>query len=126
MEGPLFSTKAESEFHRANGWDVIGMTAVTEAKLAREAELCYSLIALVTDYDCWKEGEEVSSSAVVATMNANAVNVQRLLVESLSAVAARPRDCRCGRALEGAIVTNPKAMNAKIKAKLKLIIGKYL
>ena len=126
MEGPLFSTKAESEFHRRNGWDVIGMTAVTEAKLAREAELCYSLIALVTDYDCWKTGEEVSSSQVVATMNANVVNAQRLLEKSLAATAARKRDCRCAHALQGALVTAPKMMNPKTRAKLKLIIGKYI
>ncbi|MBI3553824.1 MAG: S-methyl-5'-thioadenosine phosphorylase [Elusimicrobia bacterium] len=126
MEGPLFSTKAESEFHRRNGWDVIGMTALTEAKLAREAELCYSLIALVTDYDCWKTGEEVSSSQVVATLNANIANVQRLLEKSLAAAAARPRQCRCGHALAGALVTAPDAMNKKTRARLKLLIGKYL
>jgi 5'-methylthioadenosine phosphorylase len=126
MEGPLFSTKSESEFHRRNGWELIGMTAATEAKLAREAELCYSLIALVTDYDCWKTGEEVSSSQVVATMHANSANAQRLLAKSVSALAARPRDCRCAHALSGALVTAPKAMNKKTAAKLSLLIDKYL
>lgn len=126
MDGPLFSTKAESEFHRRNGWELIGMTAATEAKLAREAELCYSLIALVTDYDCWKTGEEVSSSQVVATMHANAANAQRLLARSISAIADRPRECRCAHALSGALVTAPKAMNKKAAARLKLLIGKYL
>lgn len=126
MEGPLFSSRAESEFHRKMGWDLIGMTAVPEAKLAREAELCYSLISLVTDYDCWKTGEEVSSSQVVATINANVANVQRLLSEALGAVARRARDCRCPHALAGAIVTAPKAMNKKTLSKLKLLIGRRL
>jgi 5'-methylthioadenosine phosphorylase len=122
MEGPLFSTRAESEFHRRNGWDVIGMTAVTEAKLAREAELCYSLVSLVTDYDCWKTGEEVSSAQVIATLGANVSNARRLLETAIPAVAARSRACRCKSALENAIVTDPKHMNPKTRAKLKLLI----
>ncbi len=125
MEGPLFSTRAESLFHRSLGFDVIGMTAVTEAKLAREAELCYSLVALVTDYDCWKTGEEVSSHQVVETMKANVVEAQRLLARVVPEAARAPRECRCGSALENAVVTNPKAIPAKTRKNLELLIGKY-
>ncbi len=126
MEGPLFSTKAESEFHRRMGWDIIGMTAATEAKLAREAQLCYSLISLVTDYDCWKIGSEVSSSQVIQTLNANIANVQRLLEDSLPETARRKCGCRCTHALDGALVTDPGKMPRKTALNLKLLIGEYL
>lgn len=126
MEGPLFSTRAESLFHRSLGFDVIGMTAVTEAKLAREAELCYSLVALVTDYDCWKQGEEVSSHQVVETMKANVLEAQRLLARVIPGAAAAPRDCGCRRALENAVVTNPKAIPPATYKRLELLIGKYV
>jgi 5'-methylthioadenosine phosphorylase len=126
MQGPLFSTRAESEQHRGHGWDVIGMTAATEAKLAREAELCYALVALVTDYDCWKQGEEVSSHQVVETMKANVVDAQRLLAAALPAAAALERGCACGSAMRHAVVTNPKMIPAKTRKKLDLIIGRYL
>lgn len=126
MEGPLFSTRVESEFHRSIGASVIGMTAVTEAKLAREAELCYSLIALVTDYDCWKQGEEVSSEKVVETMKANVVEAQRVLSRAVPEAARAPRGCRCGRALKSAVVTSPKAIPPKTYKRLELLIGKYV
>ena len=126
MEGPLFSTKSESLFHKGLGFDVIGMTAVTEAKLAREAELCYSLIALVTDYDCWKTGEEVSSHQVVETMKANVIEAQKLLAVVVPRAARAARGCRCARALENAVVTNPKAIPPKTRKNLDLLIGKYL
>jgi len=126
MEGPLFSTRAESLFHKSLGFSVIGMTAVTEAKLAREAELCYSVVALVTDYDCWKEGEEVSSHQVVETMKHNVVAAQKLVAATLPRLAAMPRTCRCKSALENAIVTNPKAIPAKTRKNLDLLVGKYL
>lgn len=125
MEGPAFSTKAESEFHRKMGYSLIGMTASPEAKLAREAELCYSLVALVTDYDCWKIGEEVSTAKVVENLAANIANAQKLLARSISAVAARNRSCRCPRALEGALFTNPRFMNRRTAKKLSLLIGRY-
>ncbi|MBI5629814.1 MAG: S-methyl-5'-thioadenosine phosphorylase [Elusimicrobia bacterium] len=126
MEGPAFSTKAESEFHRKMGYSVIGMTALPEAKLAREAEICYSTVALVTDYDCWKEGEEVSSDKVVENLLANVNNARRLLEEAVGQAAERPRNCPCAEALKGAIFTNPKSMNKKILKKLSLLVGKYI
>lgn len=126
MEGPLFSTRAESLFHKSLGFSVIGMTAVTEAKLAREAELCYSVVALVTDYDCWKEDEAVSSHQVVETMKLNVVAAQKLVAAALPKLASLPRTCRCGKALENALVTNPKAIPAKTRKNLDLLIGKYL
>jgi len=103
MEGPAFSTKAESEYHRRQGYDVIGMTALPEAKLAREAELCYAQASLVTDYDCWKEGDEVSSAKVADNLAANADNARRLLKAAAPALAARTRRCRCAAALSGAV-----------------------
>lgn len=126
MEGPLFSTRAESLFHKSLGFSVIGMTAVTEAKLAREAELCYSVVALVTDYDCWKEDEAVSSHQVVETMKANVVSAQKLIAAAIPKLARLPRVCRCGSALKDAVVTNPMAIPPKTRDALKLLIGKYL
>lgn len=126
MEGPQFSTRAESLYHQSLGFSVIGMTAVTEAKLAREAELCYGLVCLVTDYDCWKHGEEVSADKVVEVMHDNVAAAQRLLEKAVPAAAALPRRCRCGNALAGAIVTDPKRIPAKTAKKLELIIGRRL
>jgi 5'-methylthioadenosine phosphorylase len=125
MEGPAFSTKAESHFHRSLGASIIGMTAIPEAKLAREAELCYSMAALVTDYDCWKEGEEVSNDKVVATMHANVANAVKLLEAVLPAAAGLSRRCKCAKALEGAIFTAPQNMDRKSSKKLELLIGRF-
>ncbi len=126
MEGPLFSSLAESELHRKLGYSLIGMTALPEAKLAREAELCYSAVSLVTDYDCWKPGEEVSTQKVVGNLAANVANARRLIEAALPRLAELPRDCECGRALEGAVFTAPEAMNKKTAARLKLLIGRHL
>jgi 5'-methylthioadenosine phosphorylase len=125
MEGPAFSTRAESEYHRKMGYSIIGMTAVPEAKLAREAEICYSLVALVTDYDCWKQGEEVSAGKIMANIHANVANAKKFLEETLPALSKLPRQCRCAHALSGALVTAPKAMPSKTVEKLGLLIGKY-
>ena len=125
MEGPLFSTKAEAALHRQMGCSIIGMTAIPEAKLAREAEMCYAMAALVTDYDCWKEGEEVTNDMVAATMHANIANAIQLLGKILPAAARMKRGCRCGDALEGAIFTQPKHMDRKAAKKLELIIGRF-
>jgi 5'-methylthioadenosine phosphorylase len=125
MEGPQFSTKAESHFHRSLGASVIGMTAIPEAKLAREAEMCYSMAALVTDYDCWKEGAEVTNEQVIQTMHANVANAIKLLGEMIPAAAKRKRDCHCGKALEGAIFTAPHSMDPKAAKKLELLIGRF-
>lgn len=126
MEGPLFSTKAESHMHRQLGYSVIGMTAAQEAKLAREAELCYALAAMVTDYDCWKDDDEVSTEKVIEHLMANAANALRLVAAVLPAVAGAPRACPCATALKGAIFTRPEAMDRKTARKLDLLIGKYV
>ncbi|HRY30337.1 MAG TPA: S-methyl-5'-thioadenosine phosphorylase [Elusimicrobiota bacterium] len=126
MEGPAFSTKAESEVNRRLGFSVVGMTALPEAKLAREAEICYSTVALVTDYDVWKEGEEVSVGKLVENLRANVENVKKTLASALPLLARRTRRCRCASALQYAIFTDPKAMNPGTKKKLNLLIGKYV
>src|ERR1700739_307306 len=126
MEGPQFSTLAEAHFHRAMNFDVIGMTNVTEAKLAREAEICYSTIAMITDYDCWHpEHDSVTVFAIIATLNKNASNAQNVLREAVKTLAPG-RTCKCGSALEHAIITAPKAVPAKTKRNLAAIIGKYI
>lgn len=125
MEGPQFSTKAESNLYRSWGMDVIGMTNLQEAKLAREAELCYVTVAMVTDYDCWHpEHDAVTVDQIVAVLLKNAENACSVVRE---AVAAMPtsRSCKCGSALATAIITNKDVVPAATKEKLQLIIGKY-
>jgi 5'-methylthioadenosine phosphorylase len=126
MEGPQFSTLAEAHFHRAMKFDVIGMTNVNEAKLAREAEICYATIAMITDYDCWHpEHESVTASTIIATLNQNAVNAQNVLREAVKTMPTE-RKCECGSALQHALITNFKIVPAKTKKNLAAIIGKYL
>src|SRR5579885_2680943 len=126
MEGPQFSTLAEAEMHRKLGFDVIGMTNVTEAKLAREAELCYSTIAMITDYDCWHpEHESVTVAQIVATLTQNAENAQRVLREAVRSLPAK-RKCKCDSALKHALLTDPKLVPAATKKRLSAIVSKYL
>jgi 5'-methylthioadenosine phosphorylase len=126
MEGPQFSTLAESQVYRGLGFDVIGMTNLTEAKLAREAEMCYSTIAMITDYDCWHSGHEsVSISEILKVMSRNTENVQKVLREAMSGL-TETRDCRCGSALAHAILTDRKAIPAAARRRLAPIAGKYL
>ncbi|MBI2881782.1 MAG: S-methyl-5'-thioadenosine phosphorylase [Candidatus Tectomicrobia bacterium] len=127
IEGPQFSTRAESSLYRSWGVSVIGMTNATEAKLAREAEICYGTIALVTDYDCWHEDEErhVSTEAVVAILHRN-VERARQIIREVVARLPRERRCGCGRALEGAVITSPDRIPAGVKERLKPLIGKYV
>jgi len=126
MEGPQFSTLAESHLHRAWGAHVIGMTAATEAKLAREAELCFALLALSTDYDCWRTDEEaVSVESIVAVLNANVARAQAIVVEAARRFAA-VRPCRCGRAAEHAIFTAREAISAEARLRLRTLYGRYL
>ena len=126
MEGPQFSTLAEANYHRAMKFSVIGMTNVTEAKLAREAELCYSTIAMITDYDCWHpEHDSVTVATIIATLNQNATNAQNVLREAIKRLSAE-RNCKCGSALKHAILTDPKVVPSKTKKKLAAIIGKYI
>jgi 5'-methylthioadenosine phosphorylase len=125
MEGPQFSTLAEAHFHRAMKFDVIGMTNATEAKLAREAEICYATIAMITDYDCWHpQHESVTVSQIIATLNQNATNAQNVLREAVKTLPAG-RQCKCGAALAHALITDLKIVPAKTKRNLAAIIGKY-
>jgi 5'-methylthioadenosine phosphorylase len=126
MEGPQFSTKAESNVYRGWGMDVIGMTNLQEAKLAREAEICYATIAMVTDYDCWHpHHDSVTVDQIVAVLLKNAENASRVIRET---VAAMPKDrgCKCGSALAHAILTEHARIPAATRKKLKLIVAKYL
>ena len=129
MEGPLFSTRAESHVYRKLGMDIIGMTALPEAKLAREAELCYATIACATDYDCWHESEEsVTVEMVIGHLNANVTNAQRILRLIAQKIPSTHTDlaCGCAQALATAIVTDPKLIPAEVKDKYQLLIGKYI
>lgn len=126
MEGPAFSTRAESEMHRSFGWSLIGMTATPEAKLAREAELVYSLVCMVTDYDCWKEGEEVSTDVVVQNLHANSANAQRLMRAAVPRIAKAPLEPRFSEALKGALFTDPKHRSKAALKKLDLLVRRYL
>ncbi len=126
MEGPQFSTKAESLIYRKWDVDVIGMTNATEAKLAREAEICYSTIALATDYDCWHHSEEaVTVEAVLAVMKKN-IETSKAMIREAVRVLAGSRACSCGDALRNTIMTPEKLIPAKTKKDLAPIIGKYL
>ena len=126
MEGPAFSTRAESHLYRSWGMDLIGMTNLQEAKLAREAEICYVTIAMVTDYDCWHEEEEpVRVETVMDYLTKNSQNAQRLIKEVLQILPAE-FDCTCQHALENAILTPLDAIPEETKEKLKVIMGKYL
>jgi 5'-methylthioadenosine phosphorylase len=125
MEGPQFSTLAEAHFHRAMKFSVIGMTNVTEAKLAREAEICYSTIAMITDYDCWHpEHDSVTVATIIATLNQNAANAQNVLRQAIKALPTE-HTCKCANALKYAILTDPKLVPAKTKKNLAAILGKY-
>ncbi len=126
MEGPQFSTRAESNLYRSWGADVIGMTNLQEAKLAREAEICYATMAMVTDYDCWREGhDDVTIDQIVAVLHQNAENAAKVV---RAAIAAMPREksCGCGDALKYAILTDRKAIPAEARQKLAILLDKYL
>jgi 5'-methylthioadenosine phosphorylase len=126
MEGPQFSTLAESQTYRQLRFDVIGMTNLTEAKLAREAELCYATIAMITDYDCWHpQHDAVTVSEVIENLNRNTSNVQRVLREALAQLPEN-RACKCGAALAHAVLTDRKMISAATKKRLAPIIGKYI
>jgi 5'-methylthioadenosine phosphorylase len=126
MEGPQFSTKAESNLYRSWGMDVIGMTNLQEAKLAREAELCYVTVAMVTDYDCWHpHHDSVTMDQIVAVLTKNAENACNVVREAVAAM-PKERGCKCGSALAHAIITDRTKIPQATRDKLKLIIGKYL
>ena len=126
MEGPQFSTRAESALYRSWGASVIGMTALPEAKLAREAEICYTTIALVTDYDCWRDGEEpVSVELVVANLGRNVETSRSIIRELVERIPAK-RTCPCGSALANAIITRPDQIPPEAAARLSMIVNRYL
>jgi len=125
MEGPQFSTRAESNLYRSWGGDVIGMTNLQEAKLAREAEICYATMAMVTDYDCWHDShEDVTVDQIIAVMHENSANAGKVV---RAAVAAMPKErtCGCGDALKFAVMTDKKAIPAETRSKLALLLDKY-
>jgi 5'-methylthioadenosine phosphorylase len=125
MEGPQFSTKAESNLYRSWGMDVIGMTNLTEARLAREAELCYVTVAMVTDYDCWhEEHDHVTVDQIVSVLLKNAEHACNVVREAVAAM-PKTRSCKCGSALEHAIITQKNAVPAATLERLKLLVGKY-
>ena len=126
MEGPQFSTLAESNLYRSWGMDIIGMTNMVEAKLAREAEMCYASLAAVTDYDCWHpEHDSVTVETILSNLNKNVENSRKVLRE-LVGLADQERTCACNEALKYAIVTRPEFIPEETKKKLDILIGKYL
>ena len=126
MEGPAFSTRAESLLYRSWGADVIGMTALPEAKLAREAEICYAVIACVTDYDCWRRGHDaVTAEMIISRLRQNIDTAKQIIKLAVGKVTGK-RDCDCATALSTALITSPDVMPEAQKQKLDLLIGKYL
>ena len=126
MEGPAFSTVAESNVYRSWGMDVIGMTNLQEAKLAREAELCYVTVAMVTDYDCWHpDHDAVTVNEIIATLHKNADHAAKVVAATVAAMPAA-KSCKCGSALAHALITDRNAVPDKTKKKLELLVGKYL
>ncbi len=126
MEGPAFSTRAESRLNHQQGLDVIGMTNLGEAKCAREAEIAYATLAMITDYDCWKEDEaHVTVEMIIANLHKNAAQAQRIITNVIPRIPAEP-NCSCTRALEHAILTDRTLWPARIKAKLRPLLEKYL
>jgi len=127
IEGPQFSTKAESEVYRSWGMSVIGMTNFQEAKLAREAEICYATMALVTDYDCWHPAHDsVTVEMILDYLNRNVENAQRLIAAAVTRLARSPRDCKCRHSLRHAILTSSDKISPEVKQRLSAIIGKYV
>lgn len=126
IEGPQFSTLAEAHLHRQLRFEVIGMTNVTEAKLAREVEICYASMAMITDYDCWHpEHESVTGAQIIATLNQNAENAQKALRAAVRAM-PKERKCKCGSALQHALITDLRLVPTTTRKRLAPIIGKYL
>lgn len=126
IEGPQFSTLAEAHVHRQLRFEVVGMTNVTEAKLAREAEICYATVAMITDYDCWHpQHESVTVAEIINNLNRNAESAQKVLREAVRLLPV-DRACRCGSALAHAILTDPRRVPKATKRRLSAIVGKYL
>lgn len=126
MEGPAFSTRAESHLYRSFGASIIGMTNLTEAKLAREAELCYGVIALSTDYDCWHEAHaDVSVEAIIAIIKENVANAKKIIKQAVRKISAE-RSCPCGESLKYAVISDTSVIPVETRENLELILAKYL
>jgi 5'-methylthioadenosine phosphorylase len=126
MEGPLFSTRAESELYRSFGAGLINMSVLPEAKLAREAELCYAMICMVTDYDCWREGEDdVDIQTVIANLMRNADTARGVLQDLVPALVASDRTCACPNACEFAVITAPDQRDPDAVRKLSAVLPRY-
>jgi len=126
MEGPAFSTKAESNVYRSWGMDLIGMTSLPEAKLAREAEICYATLAMVTDYDCWHpQHDAVTVNVVLEYLNRNVENSQRILLQAVRSM-PQERSCNCASALAHAILTDRQRISPQARKRLSLLVRKYL
>jgi len=127
IEGPQFSTRAESELYRSWGMDIIGMTNLQEARLAREAEICYSTLAMVTDYDCWHpDHDAVTVDQIIQNLVTNAAAARNVLRETVKNVPSGPRRCECASALSHALITAPETVPPQVKLDLAPIIGKYV
>ena len=126
MEGPQFSTRAESRVYRQWGMDVIGMTNLTEARLAREAELCYATLAMVTDYDCWREEDEVHTATILEVLRQNVATAQEVVAAMIRRLPEPADDHPCANALAGALVTDPSVIPADTLLDLEPIVGRYL
>jgi 5'-methylthioadenosine phosphorylase len=127
IEGPQFSTRAESELYRSWGMDIIGMTNLQEAKLAREAEICYATLAMVTDYDCWHpEHDSVTAEQIIGNLGKNAATAKAALKAALAGLDSSPRTCECASALKFALVTPAELVPEPVKRELAPLIGKYI
>ncbi len=125
MEGPAFSTKAESNLFRKWDMDIIGMTNMPEARLAREAEICFVTMAMITDYDCWRESEDVDIQMIIENLNKN-VDLSKKIIKAIVDLVPIERNCSCSSALKYAIITDRKVISTSVKKKLSLLIGKYI
>ncbi|WP_232687430.1 S-methyl-5'-thioadenosine phosphorylase [Halobacterium zhouii] len=125
IEGPQYSTRAESEFYKDQGWDLVGMTAIPEAKLAREAEMCYATVAGVTDYDVWKQDSEVTLEEVLENAAANETAIKRTVERAIESM-PEERDCDCGHSLEGTVNTPTEAIPEETRERVEVFLGDYL
>jgi 5'-methylthioadenosine phosphorylase len=125
IEGPQYSTRAESEFYKAQGWDLVGMTAIPEAKLAREAEMCYATVAGVTDYDVWKQDSEVTLEEVLENAAENETAIKQTVEHAIESM-PEERDCDCGQSLAGTVNTPTEAVPEETRDRVDLFVGEYL
>jgi 5'-methylthioadenosine phosphorylase len=125
MEGPAFSTRAESELYRSWGAKVIGMTALPEAKLAREAEICYAMLACVTDYDCWHQTEETVSTDLILQNVLRNAEVSKRVIRAVVARTTEARECDCANALANALITQPEQVSESVRMRMRPIFGRY-